>query len=92
MKTESYMETSEVKALLDAALPDCEITVDSDGSHYDVTVIGSEFEGVSTLNRQRAINKILMEHITSGTIHAVNIKVFSPAEREKAQKLSISAS
>ena len=50
------MELSEIKALLNAALPDCEITVESDGSHYDVTVIGSEFEGVSTLNRQRAVN------------------------------------
>lgn len=85
------MELSEVKALLNAALPDCEITVDSDGSHYDITVIGSEFEGVSTLNRQRAVNKVLMEHITSGAIHAVNIKAFSPDEWTKAQKLSISS-
>lgn len=86
------METPEVKALLDAALPDCEITVDSDGSHYDVTVVGNEFDGVSTLNRQRAINKILMEHITGGAIHAVNIKVFSPDEWDRAQKMSISVS
>ena len=86
------METSEVKVLLDAALPNCEITVDSDGSHYDVTVVGSEFEGVSTLNRQRSVNKVLMEHITGGAIHAVNIKVFSPDEWEKAQKMSISSS
>ncbi|MDH3355039.1 MAG: BolA/IbaG family iron-sulfur metabolism protein [Chromatiales bacterium] len=86
------METSEVKALLDAALPNCEVTVESDGSHYDVTAIGSEFDGVSTLNRQRAVNKVLMEHITNGTIHAVNIKAFTPDEWTKAQKISISAS
>jgi len=86
------MESPEVKALLDAALPNCEITVESDGSHYEITVIGSEFEGVSTLNRQRSVNKVLMEHITGGTIHAVNIKVFSPEEWDKAQKMSISAS
>jgi len=85
------MELSEVKALLDAALPDCEITVESDGSHYDITVIGSEFEGVSTLNRQRTVNKVLMEHITNGSIHAVNIKAFSPDEWTKAQKLSITS-
>ena len=83
------MELSEVKALLDAALPDCEITVESDGGHYDITVIGSEFEGVSTLNRQRAVNKVLMAHITNGAIHAVNIKAYSPDEWTKAQKLSI---
>ena len=83
------MELSEVKALLDAAMPGCEIIVESDGSHYGITVIGSEFEGVSTLNRQRSVNKVLMEHITSGAIHAVNIKVFSPDEWAQAQKLSI---
>jgi acid stress-induced BolA-like protein IbaG/YrbA len=86
------METSEVKALLDAALPNCEIKVGSDGSHYEVTVVGDEFDGVSTLNRQRAVNKVLMAHITSGAIHAVNIKVFSPIEWQKAQKMSISSS
>lgn len=85
------METSEVKALLEAALPNCEITVGGDGSHYDINVVGSEYEGVSTLNRQRSVNKILMEHITNGTIHAVNIKVFTPDEWAKAQKMSISS-
>ena len=85
------MELSEVKALLDTALPNCDNTVAGDGSHYDITVIGSEFEGISTLNRQRSVNKILMDHITNGAIHAVNIKVFSPDEWAKAQKLSISS-
>ncbi len=86
------MELSEVKALLDAALPNCTITVEGEGGHYDITVVGSGYEGLSTLNRQRSVNRVLMEQITSGAIHAVNIKVYTPDEWADAQSLQISIS
>ena len=86
------METSEVKSLLESELADCEIEVKSDGSHFEVTVIGEIFAGMSPLNKQRTVNKVLMDHITSGAIHAVNIKTFTPDEWAKSQKLSIASS
>ncbi len=85
------MQAEEVKALIVAGLPDCEVQVaTADGSHFDITVIGEVFAGMTPVKKQQAVYATINDRITSGEMHAVNIKTFTPAEWQTAQKLQVS--
>lgn len=83
------MEPEAVKALIEAGLPDCEITVKGDGSHFDVVAVGEVFEGKSLVEQQRMIYATLGDRITSGEIHAINIKCYTPAQWKTASQLRV---
>ncbi|CAN0601765.1 MULTISPECIES: BolA/IbaG family iron-sulfur metabolism protein [Marinobacter] len=74
------MEAAEVTELVKQALPDCEVQVQVDGTHYMVVVVGEVFEGLPTIKRQQLINKALFQQVMDGTIHALHPKAFTPAE------------
>lgn len=74
------MDTEEIKALLMAGLPDCEIAVAGDGRHFDITVIGGLFSGLRPVQRQQKVYAVLNEKIADGAIHAVNMKTLTPEE------------
>lgn len=74
------MDATEVTELVKQALPDCEVQVQVDGTHYMVVVVGDVFEGLPTIKRQQLINKALFQQIMDGTIHALHPKAFTPSE------------
>ena len=51
-----------------------------EGNHYDITVIGSVFEGLRPVKKQQLVYAALSENIADGSIHAVNIRTFTPEE------------
>ena len=77
------MQVEEVKALLTAGLPACDIEVVSDGSHYTVQVIGEVFAGMRSVKRQQTVYAILNDAIASGAIHAVNMRLYTPEEYQQ---------
>ena len=83
------MTPEEVQSLLLANLDQAEVFVEGDGSHFQVTAISNQFEGLRSIKRQQTIYGILGEHITSGVLHAVGIKTYTDAEWQKAKKLQI---
>jgi acid stress-induced BolA-like protein IbaG/YrbA len=84
------MDPEEVKQLIMAGLPDCEVTVNGDGSHFDVVVIGEVFAGQNPVKKQQLVYATVNEQITSGKLHALTIKTYTPEEWEKARKLQVS--
>jgi acid stress-induced BolA-like protein IbaG/YrbA len=74
------MDAAEVKSLLQAQLDNCEFLVEGEGANYDITVIGSVFEGLRPVKKQQLVYAALGDHIAEGTIHAVNIRTFTPQE------------
>ena len=74
------MHPDEIKQLLQAGLPDCEISVNGDGSHFDLLVVGDLFDGLRAVQRQQKVYAVLNAQIASGAIHAVNMKTFTVAE------------
>lgn len=48
-------------------------------SHFLITVVSEQFEGLSRVARQRVINDILREELT-GPIHALAMKTLTPKE------------
>ncbi|MGD8558610.1 MAG: BolA family protein [Gammaproteobacteria bacterium] len=83
------MENAEIKALIEAGIPGVEARVKGDGSHYEAIVIGDCFEGKSMVNQQKMVYAVLNEHITSGAIHALSIKTYTPEKWETAKQLQV---
>ncbi len=74
------MEPQEVKELLDSGLEQCEVEVAVEGSHFDILVIGEVFADLRPVQKQQLVYGVLSEQIADGSIHAVNIRTFTPAE------------
>lgn len=83
------MDPEEVKKLILSGLPDCDVTVNGDGSHFDAIVVGDIFDGKSLVAKQKLVYATVNEQITSGQLHALSIKTYTPAEWEKAKKLQV---
>lgn len=74
------MDAPTVTALLQKQLEDCEIQVQGEGNRYDITVIGELFEGLRPVKKQQLVYAALSDCIADGSIHAVNIRTFTPAQ------------
>ena len=84
------MDPDEVKRLIEAGLPNCQVTVTGDGSHFEAVIIGEVFEGQSPVKKQQLVYATVNDEITSGKLHALSIKTYTPDEWKKASKLQIS--
>jgi acid stress-induced BolA-like protein IbaG/YrbA len=85
------MEPEAIKQMIEAGIANSEATVSGDGSHYEAIVVSSEFEGQSLVKKQKMVYATLGDKITSGAIHALTIKAYTPEEWQKAQKLRVSS-
>ncbi len=74
------MDAATVKALLQVHLPECEFHVQGEGNKYDVVAIGEVFAGLRPVKKQQIVYGALTEEIALGSIHAVSIRAFTPAE------------
>ena len=80
------MEAHEVAELVRKDLPDCEVEVRNDGNHYLVIAVGDRFEGLSPVKKQQMIYSALNAQLAEGTIHALTIKAYTPAQWATQQK------
>ena len=69
------MDSENIQQLLVAQLPNCEINVEGGDGKYLVTAVGDVFDGLNAVKRQQKIYQILNDHIASGAIHAVNMRL-----------------
>lgn len=81
------MEIVEIKQILESALDVDEIIVKGEGSHYQVIVVGTLFDGMSRVKKQQTIYGPLMDRIAANDIHALSIKTFTPEEWARDKKL-----
>jgi len=74
------LDASQITELLKTEIPDCQFAVEGGDGKYLVTAVGDVFEGLNAVRRQQTIYKILNDHISSGAIHAVTMKLMTDAE------------
>jgi acid stress-induced BolA-like protein IbaG/YrbA len=55
--------------------------MEGDGCNCSAVVISPIFEGLSLLQRQRAVLTVVSEEIKSGELHALSVKTYTPNER-----------
>lgn len=58
------------------------VSVLGDGYHYDLTVVSDLFIGKSKIARQRWVYAQINDLITTGELHAINMKTWSKEEWE----------
>lgn len=80
------MQTDEIETLLRQALELTELYVKGEGSHYQVIAVGDIFAGASRVKKQQMIYAPLSAQIADGSIHALTIKAFTPAQWQAERK------
>jgi len=76
------VDAEKIEQLLNTELPQCDIAVAGGDGKFQVTAVGNLFDGLNAVKRQQRIYQILNEHIASGAIHAVSMRLLTPAEHE----------
>jgi acid stress-induced BolA-like protein IbaG/YrbA len=74
------MDISEVRSLIEAAIPGCRIGVEGEGCNFSVQVVSEAFEGLSPVKRQQKVLAALHEPLATGALHAISMKVYTPEE------------
>ncbi len=70
-----------VQQLIKNALPDADVIVSGDGYKYEAEVISPSFEGLRAVKRQQMVYAAVNTAITSGQLHALTIRAFTPSEK-----------
>ena len=83
------MEISTVQEKIASGIPGAEVRVTGDGSHFEALVISAEFAGKSPVQKQKMVYATVNDEITSGALHALTIKAYTPEEWEKASKFQV---
>ena len=74
------MAASEIEALIRAALPDAQVTVEDmagDGDHYAATVIAESFRGKSRVQQHQIVYDALKAEM-GGKLHALALQTGIP--------------
>ena len=75
------MTLEEVQKKIELGIDQSQDTMEGDGCNCSAVVISPIFEGLSLLQRQRAVLSVVSEEIKSGELHALSIKTYTPNER-----------
>ena len=75
------IDANEIEILLNAAFDNAEITVQGGDGKYQVLIVSDIFADLNAVKRQQTVYKILNDHISSGAIHAVNMRLLSCDEK-----------
>ncbi|MCI0508548.1 acid stress-induced BolA-like protein IbaG/YrbA [Chromohalobacter marismortui] len=78
------MQPSDVKALLESRIEDCQFYIQGEGCNFQVVAVGDVFDGLSPVKRQQMIYSALSDEIASGALHAISIKTYTPSQWETA--------
>jgi acid stress-induced BolA-like protein IbaG/YrbA len=76
------MEIAEVRQLIEAGIPNCEMIVDGEACNFSVVVVSDSFTGMSTVKRQQQVLATVKEPLATGALHAISMKVYTQAEWE----------
>ena len=71
-----------VRAHIDAA----EVEVRSEGSHFELLVTSSAFEGLNRVRRQQLVYQAIGDLIRDGSVHAVTIRARTPGEAAESPR------
>lgn len=79
------MEQSEIITIIKQAFPTAEIRAEGADCSFTVQVISESFIGVGAVKRQQQILGLFSSLLTSGVLHALSVKAFTPDEWAAAQ-------
>ncbi|HDP89964.1 MAG TPA: BolA/IbaG family iron-sulfur metabolism protein [Thioalkalivibrio sp.] len=77
------MNIDDVKKMIEDGLPGgATVELSGEGCNLSATVISEAFEGLSMLKQHQLVYGIVNPHIADGSIHALALKTYTPAQWE----------
>lgn len=76
------MQAAEIEALIKAALPDAQVTIEDlagDGDHYAATVVSAQFRGLSRVRQHQLVYAALQGRM-GGVLHALALQTSPPQD------------
>jgi acid stress-induced BolA-like protein IbaG/YrbA len=83
------MTIDEIKAMIEAGLESEQVIVSGENGMFNAIVVSEQFAGLMPVKKQQMVYATVNEVITSGIIHALTIKAYTPKEWQTASKLRI---
>ena len=74
------MQASELQALIQAALPDADVSVRGEGDHFEAVVVSPQFTGRTRVQQHRLVYAALGDRM-GGEIHALALRTSTPEDR-----------
>ena len=75
------MQPAEIEALIKAAMPDAQVTIEDlagDGDHYAATVVSEAFRGKSRVQQHQIVYAALQGRM-GGELHALALQTSAPS-------------
>lgn len=80
------MQSEQIKALIEASIPESQAEVGVQGSHINLVVVSPAFAGLSIVKKQQLVYAALASLFADGSLHAVDfMKTFTPEEWQQQQ-------
>jgi len=80
------VNAEQVQVLVEAGFDDAEVAVQGEGGKFQVRVVSSAFEGLTTVRKQQLVYACLNEAIGNGSIHAVEMATYTPEQWAELQQ------
>ena len=77
------MDAQQIENLIQAGIPDAEVTVSGGEGKFEATVVSNAFEGLMPVKRHQLVYATVREQIADGSLHALTIRPLTPKESEK---------
>lgn len=74
------MDAKQIEELLQAQFLGGRIEVAGGEGKFQVAIVSDIFDGLNQVKRQQSVYKVLNEHISSGAIHAVSMRLKTTTE------------
>jgi len=79
------MQAVEVKHIIESQIEGATVITAGEGCNFSVTVVSDAFNGLLPVKRQQRVYQCVNQQIADGSIHALTIKAYTPAQWQKIQ-------
>ncbi len=76
------MQVEDIAELIKSGVPDCEVEVDGDGTHFTAIIVSNVFAGKNMVQQHQLVYGALGDKM-GGEIHALSIQTYTPEQWKK---------
>ena len=85
------MRVEDIASLIKSGVPECEVEVDGDGTHFTATIVSEAFAGKSMVQQHQLVYRALGDRM-GGEIHALSIQTYTPEQWQKKSAFRVVSS
>ena len=82
------MEIDVIKNMIESGIPESQVAVSGDGSHFQARVVCDVFSGMTKVQQHQLVYKTLGDAV-GNEIHALSIETYTTGEWEMKKKLKV---